>query len=327
MDYINYVKRSPLSMLGMGGMVGGLAFQSTADPQGFYGTRAVYGGGQKPGTNYKNVMSYRTISTSYIDNTDFGNLTVARKELSGCSNVERGVFVAGYFPGGGGADDYSHTIDYITVASTGNASDFGDITHGRSGMPSTTSGNGRAVVMGGFGYSYAGKYIEYFTIDTTGNANSFGVTSLGDANWEFSAGMSDGLRGLLAGRNPASNYIDYVTIATTGNGTDFGNLTVSRYNMGGAGNDTRGIFAGGNNPNGTVMDYVTIQSTGNASNFGTIANRNTFAGSSNGTLALYQGESSSYYVTMGTLSDAQDNGDLSSANRAFNAGMLSGVSA
>tara|TARA_Y100001973_G_C5184670_1_gene327044 strand:+ start:176 stop:1159 length:984 start_codon:yes stop_codon:yes gene_type:complete len=327
MDYINYVKQYPLSMLGMGGMVGGLAFQSTAETQGFYGTRGVYGGGTTPGTSYKNVISYRTISTSYIDNTDFGDLSLARKELSACSNVVRGVFVAGYFPGGGGEDDYSHTIDYITVASTGNASDFGDITHGRSGMPSVSSGNGRAVVQGGFGYSYAGKYIEYFTIDTTGNANSFGVSTGGNMNWEFAAGMSDGLRGLLAGRNPASNYIDYVTIATTGNGSDFGNLSVARYNMGGAGNDTRGIFAGGNNPNGSVMDYVTIQTTSNAADFGDIANRDTFAGSSNGTLALYQGESSSYYVTMGTLSDAQDNGDLSAANKAKQAGMLSGVAA
>jgi hypothetical protein len=52
-------------------------------------------------------------------------LTVARYGIAAVSNGTRGVLA-----GGQGNKD---VIDYITIGSTGNASDFGDLTLGRHG--------------------------------------------------------------------------------------------------------------------------------------------------------------------------------------------------
>ncbi len=54
--------------------------------------------------------------------TDFGNLTDSRGTAAGATNTVRGCFGGGYDP------TRKNTIDYITIASTGDAADFGDLT-------------------------------------------------------------------------------------------------------------------------------------------------------------------------------------------------------
>ena len=121
-----------------------------------------------------------------------------------------------------------NTIDYVTTTTTGNATDFGDLT-------STTTNAGcsngvRAVFGGGSGGPHS-NIIDYITIATTGNATDFGdlLTTL-----DAMASLSDGTKGVWGGGNASgagntgSNVIQYVTIANTGNATDFGDLTVAR---------------------------------------------------------------------------------------------------
>ena len=67
-----------------------------------------------------------------------------------------------------------NTIDFITIASTGNATDFGD-----SILDQTSGGavtNIRAVFGGGYDNSHQiiGNIIEFVTIATTGNGADFG---------------------------------------------------------------------------------------------------------------------------------------------------------
>ena len=86
-------------------------------------TRMCVGGGLNPGLDQG--IEYLTIST--LGNAkDFGNLTGSegRWGLGGTSNSIRGVFGGGYDPSPATA---LNTMDYITIASTGNANDFGDI--------------------------------------------------------------------------------------------------------------------------------------------------------------------------------------------------------
>ena len=72
-----------------------------------------------------NIIDYITISTTG-NATDFGDLTVARKNVASPTNsTTRGVFVGGY---GGSPAAIVNTIDYITISTTGNATDFGDLT-------------------------------------------------------------------------------------------------------------------------------------------------------------------------------------------------------
>ena len=66
---------------------------------------------------------------------------------------------------------YVNTVDYITIATTGNATDFGDLTEARE-----TSGASNSVR----GISAAGRTpsvvntIDYVTIASTGNATDYG---------------------------------------------------------------------------------------------------------------------------------------------------------
>ena len=100
---------------------------------------------------------------------------------------------------------------------------------------------------------------------------NFGELSSGGGNYQ-SGGVSDGVRGVLAGvYNPSATYIstiEYLTIASEGNTTHFGNLTVGR-SASGASGGTRGIFAAGSTGSNTnIIDFINIASTGNASDFG-----------------------------------------------------------
>ena len=65
-----------------------------------------------------------------------------------------------------------NVIEYITIASTGNATDFGDLTATRQDT-SSLSNSTRNVTGGGEESSGVNK-IEFVTIATTGNATDFG---------------------------------------------------------------------------------------------------------------------------------------------------------
>ena len=97
-------------------------------------------------------------------------MTQARAGLGATSDGSRGVF-------GGGANPANvNTIDYITIAIPGNATDFGDLTV-TGWRNSATSDGSRGV----FGSVYFGNpnTIDYITIATPGNATDFGDLSQG----------------------------------------------------------------------------------------------------------------------------------------------------
>ena len=63
-------------------------------------------------------------------------------------------------------------MDYVTIASTGNASDFGDATIAVKGRGAASNGT-RGVFAGGLdGSNY--NVMDYITIANTGNASDFG---------------------------------------------------------------------------------------------------------------------------------------------------------
>ena len=72
---------------------------------------------------------------------------------------------------GGASHD---VIDYITMASTGNATDFGDMTESSSYYGGGTSSPVRGVVGGGNFNAVLMNRIAYITIASTGNAQDFG---------------------------------------------------------------------------------------------------------------------------------------------------------
>ena len=279
-----------------------------------------------------NVMDYVTIGTPG-NAADFGDLTVGRGYIAGASDGQRGVF--------GGGRDYSSThpspshvltdiIDYITISTTGNATDFGNLTVGRHALGSTGSGT-RSVFKGGsstFGSpTPVSNVMDYITIVTTGNATDFG--DLATASRQKSNGsVSNGIRGLIASGFDSSgspiNNIEYITIATTGNGTDFGDLTAVRRAVGSTSDGSRGVFAGGSGPGtGNEIEYVAIATTGNSVDFGDLTRQHyLLTGTSNGTRGVFGGgwqdpvpggtysTSTIDYITIATTGNATDFGDL-----------------
>ena len=83
-------------------------------------TTGIYGGGSPAVTNTNKI----TIASDG-NVTDFSNLTVGRRSLSATASQTRVVFAGGIT--GPSASDKVNTIDYITIASSGNAKDFGDL--------------------------------------------------------------------------------------------------------------------------------------------------------------------------------------------------------
>ena len=127
-------------------------------------TRGVWCGGETSGT-FVNTMDYVTIASTG-NATDFGNLLQGRRDSAGLSSSTRGVIGGSYtYPG---SAPLFQNLDYITIASTGNAADFGDATKGFA-MGAGTSGATRGL----FGLG-DGVTIDQITIASTGNATDFG---------------------------------------------------------------------------------------------------------------------------------------------------------
>jgi hypothetical protein len=88
-------------------------------------TRGIFGGGTYPSpVGVQNVIDYITIASTG-NAQDFGDLTVKRFGNASCSSPIRGVWAGGYNPAT--PTNADNTIDYVTIASTGNAIDFGDL--------------------------------------------------------------------------------------------------------------------------------------------------------------------------------------------------------
>jgi len=68
----------------------------------------------------------------------------------------------------------TNVIDYITITSAGNATDFGDLTVARYALAACSNGiDGRGVFGGGWTDSMVND-IDYVMIATLGNATDFG---------------------------------------------------------------------------------------------------------------------------------------------------------
>ncbi len=301
-----------------------------------YGDRGFRAGGQGANTN----IDYYDITT--LGNmSNFGDLT---------RNFQRGSAATGVYVlfFGGSADtgtgnnihdtaNYSNVIDYITPATTGNASDFGDASQASidgSATSDGTTGVHYLSVIDGVNPGTNSDILDKVTIAVGANATDFGnLTQVGWVNADV--GVSNNTRGVFAGgaiyQNPwsSTNPIDYITIATPGNSTDFGDMTASRFGCPGVGGGTsdRGLWAGGYTSNYVVsIDYVTISTTGNAADFGDLTGTSTnsdayhIGAAYNATRGCFHygnSQNTITYVTLATTGNSADFGDQLTTNNLY----------
>ena len=196
MDYVT------ASTTGNASDFGNLSANSSSYPEGTSnGTRGIFAG-----MFANNVIEYITVATP-SNSTDFGDLVGSMVKGNVESNGSRGVFlrpsnsfdyvsidttgnassfgtantVQGQRASGsndtyavfaGGDESYNNAIEYITTATLGNGTDFGDLAAGtREG--SGTSNATRMTINGGRKPS-SSNTIEYVEIATPANAQDFG---------------------------------------------------------------------------------------------------------------------------------------------------------
>ena len=250
-------------------------------------TRGLFMGGKSPET--ANIFQVTIASTGSV--TDFnGDLVIARRNAGGAGNQTRGLALGGWGPSYAPGTGEISEIDYVTIASNGNAQSFGDLIELKEFIASFASQT-RAVVAGGAAHpGVTVNTIEFVTISTQGNGADFGDLL---ESQNGSAGCSNSVRGIhWGGRTTPSpqahtTNMDFITLATLGNSTNFGDHTATGHLPGFCASSTRAVFAGGYEPASPSVtnriEYVQIMSLGDTIDFGDLtSSRQRFSGLSNG---------------------------------------------
>ena len=231
--------------------------------------RGLHGGGTSGSGNSDHIDYVTMASTGNA--IDFGDTFGPRYATASFASGTRALFAGGYNPSL--TPKHRLIIDYVEIATTGDAQDFGDPygAYDPQGFSSPT----RGVFAGGQGPSPhpSETKIHYVTIASLGNSIKFGDLTVGVYG---PAAASNSTRGIVAGgynapgASSALSRIDYVTIASTGNATHFGDLALGVRSTSAVSNNNRVAICGGINPSSTTnsIQYITISSTGDAQDFG-----------------------------------------------------------
>ena len=286
--------------------------------------------GARPGPGELNIIEMIRF-TSLGNPVDFGDrihgLNGGNYNQGAFASLTRGFIFGGRYPGSPSA--FNNAIEFITMSTFGNGTDFGDLTEGTQ-HPAGCSDKTRGVRMGGSKsagpqpYQSSGtNVIDFVTMASQGNATDFGDTYNGDT-YGFDGACSDRTRGVrFGGGSPApfnTNIIDFITIQSTGNSVDFGDMTsATTYNCAAA-NSVRGLSAGDAANNDAAIDAVTISTQGNAVDFGDMATNLAArqACSSPLKMAIMGGGAPAYssnceFVTISTFGNGVDFGNASAA--------------
>lgn len=237
--------------------------------------RGVFGGGVTDnGSLLINSIEYLTINIPGNGQV-FGELSNTTDRGVAISNgtTNRGIFAHGIV---GVGFDFSNVIDYITISTTGSATDYADMRQKRYNFSGTSNGSNDRAVFGDGRVDPEAYPIgtDYKTISTGATTVLFGflleVRELGLS----SVSNATDERGVFVGGNLFRNLIDFITISTTGNASLFGYLNDDgKRDHAAASNGTNdgAVFAGGVNgvsASTDSIDHITITSTGNATDFG-----------------------------------------------------------
>ena len=165
--------------------------------------------------------------TSDFDENSYGQ--------AGLASTTRGLFCGGY------DSNQRDEIKYITIASTGDVTDFGNLLTTNL-SPGALASSTRGVIAGGF-VSSSINVIQYVTIASTGNASDFGDLT---ETKQSPAGASSKTLGYFAAGTSApsgdNTRIEHIVIASTGNASDFGDLGL-QYTLAGTASVSHGGLA------------------------------------------------------------------------------------
>jgi len=196
------------------------------------------------GSAYKNAIDYITIQ-SLGDAKDFGDLTDIRGYGAALASKTRGCFIGGLDTTAPAADLDIDVIDFVTIRSTGNATDFGNLTNGIASMGAASNAV-RGIVCGGTPDNQTTRFntIQFITIATSGNAVDFGdllnvsihgCTVANSTRFVHHRGQTD------SGLGSRVNILEFSEIASKGNTQDFGDLVDDQTDRDGTTNGHGGL--------------------------------------------------------------------------------------
>ena len=242
----------------------------------------------------------------------------------------RGVFGTGY---NNAPNSSLNSLQFVTIATAGNTTDFGDLADSSIGKASFGSAT-RGFWAGGDSVpgQQDNQAIEFTIISSSGGGIDFGNLT---ATKAYFSGMSNDIRGFFVGGATTPEYvktskIEFVTMATTGNGTNFGNLSETTMNTCPVANKTRGVVALGQAgpapQQSRRIQFIELSTGGDAQDFGEVTTLNKAGGGAVGssTRACFMGGVGTTgdathvsnvidFVTISTLGNAQDFGDMTVA--------------
>ena len=269
----------------------------------------------KPGALFYN-FDFKTIE--FFDGNGW-------KQVDNTTTSGRGVF------GGGQSPATQQVIDFVNIASTGNALNFGELTSAKHSVGAVSSAI-RGIYAGEGPGAGVTTDMDYITIASQSNAIDFGDLTAARRN---TMGMSSSTRGIFCGGVPAPTTVDYIQIATLGNAVSFGTAIFGvSYGLGNMSNGVRGL-AGGGQVNGTPRETGLISfifsSLGNGTNFGDMTvGRSSSCGCSNSTRGIILGgtingsskpdvQSSMEFINIASEGNGTIFGDLTDARSSINA--------
>tara|TARA_Y100000015_G_scaffold37137_1_gene38871 strand:- start:1375 stop:2580 length:1206 start_codon:yes stop_codon:yes gene_type:complete len=296
------------------------------------------------GSSATNTIQYFDISAGSGNASDFGDLLLNYYDAAAVSNGSRIVLGGGY--SNNSPAEAKNVLQYWASATTGNSTDFGDLTSARYHLSAAGDATRGIWAAGRNSSNLKTNTMDYITIASAGNATDFGdrtingadyISSTNDATYSVFGSGEQKVPPSSGTFTGYTNTLDYVTTQTTANATDFGDRTVSTYDahQGVVADATRGLFAGGyisSSPYATnVIDYITIASPGNATDFGDLdTGRYGPQGTSDGTTGVFMGggdlpgssgdHDKIQKVSIQTAANATDFGNLVSTSLGYSSG-------
>ena len=174
---------------------------------------------------------------------DFGDLSQYRNTMGACASTTRGLMV-----GGTVSPARVNTIEFVTIMSTGDSQDFGDLAFTTNAGDTTlynaicASNATRAIVFNGRdSANNPTNTIQFITIATTGNSIEFGDVTSGYNQMGGSSSTRAVIASGVGDPGSSQNIIEFVEIATTGNAADFGDCTARDENLGACSNGHGGL--------------------------------------------------------------------------------------
>ena len=189
-------------------------------------TRGIHFGGTGPSTQTDGRILYVTIQADG-NSVDFGDLINSYNFRYGSATGNKTRAIVG----GGRQEPGStrvNTIQYVTMATTGNAMEFGDLSTTVDSSSGTSSNGTRAVIATNGVPSFTGTALDQIRPASTGNSYGWGDLSTGRQDNHSNSCMNTPTRGFFAGGftapNTGTKVIDYVTFETEGTAVDYGDL-------------------------------------------------------------------------------------------------------